>query len=313
MTRHKNRKYRCDVLRTGGNQVCKGMRLNRRNSDDFNQDDFYGGGESPSQNSNEDDTSPTIDGDEFCGNKSLTRQTIVRMMKLLKIPKQRWNRIATGILEEDQVKRTRMGNIFVRKLNCISFIKSFDCRRSNIIIMSFFDNKNPEKRDAMSEDYLALKKQLKERNLEERGDLMDLRRDLQETFEPVVASNEQMVRDITKDLEPITEGIQELNRNLEICEVQRTSPLIGGKRKRESKYGPLAAGFYRNYFNPNGQMNKTFGIHYADGKHKIGDKLIDIIGDNIVINDEVYIGTPGLWSLITDKTSKEYDDNDYKR
>ena len=45
----------------------------------------------------------------------------------------------------------------------------------------------------------------------------------------------------------------------------------------------------------------------------IGDKLIDIIGYNIVIDDEVYIGTPGLWSLLTDKTPKEYDDNDYKR
>ena len=40
----------------------------------------------------------------------------------------------------------------------------------------------------------------------------------------------------------------------------------------------------------------------------IGDKLIDIVGDNIVMDDEVYIGTPGLWSLITDKTPKEYDE-----
>ena len=72
----------------------------------------------------------------------------------------------------------------------------------------------------MIEDCLALKKLLKERNLEECGDLMDGRRDLLETFEPVVASNEQMARDIIKDLEPITEGIRELNRNLDISEVQ---------------------------------------------------------------------------------------------
>ena len=44
-----------------------------------------------------------------------------------------------------------------------------------------------------------------------------------------------MARDIIKDLEPITEGIQELNRNLEISEVQRRPPRIRGKRKRESK------------------------------------------------------------------------------
>ena len=156
----------------------------------------------------------------------------------------------------------------------------------------------------MIEDYLALKKRLKERNLAERGDLMDRRRELEETFEPVVASNEQMARDISKDLEPINE---ELNRNLEMNEVHRKSLRIGGKRKRESMYGPLAARFYRKYLNPNGQVDKTFGIRYEDGKPMIGDKLIDIIGDNIVIDDEVYIGTPGLWSLITDKTPKEYD------
>ena len=38
--RKDNRKYRCDVLSTGGNQVCKGVRLNSRSSDDFTQDDF---------------------------------------------------------------------------------------------------------------------------------------------------------------------------------------------------------------------------------------------------------------------------------
>ena len=52
--------------------------------------------------------------------------------------------------------------------------------------------------------------------MEERGDLMDRQRALEETFEPVLASNEKMARDIVKDLEPINEGIQELNRNLEI-------------------------------------------------------------------------------------------------
>ena len=113
--------------------------------------------------------------------------------------------------------------------------------------MSFLNIKDPEERDAMIEDYLALKKRLKERNLAERGDLMDRRRDLEETFEPIVASNEQMAWDIMKDLKPINEGLQELNRNLEMNEVQRKPPRITGKRKRESKYGPLAARYYRNY------------------------------------------------------------------
>ena len=65
----------------------------------------------------------------------------------------------------------------------------------------------------MIEDYLALKKRLKERTMEERGYLMDCQRDLEETFKPLVASNEKMARDIIKDFTPITKGLHELNRN----------------------------------------------------------------------------------------------------
>ena len=70
--------------------------------------------------------------------------------------------------------------------------------------------------------------------------------------------------------------------------MQRYPPRIGGKQRRESKYGPLAARFYRNYLSPNGQVDKTFGIRYADGNPVIGDELIDIIGDNIVIDDDTW-------------------------
>ena len=59
--------------------------------------------------------------------------------------------------------------------------------------MSFLNIKGPEERDAMIGDCLGLKKRLKERILEERGYLMDRQRDLQEIFEPVVASNEKIV------------------------------------------------------------------------------------------------------------------------
>ena len=39
----------------------------------------------------------------------------------------------------------------------------------------------------------------------------------------------------------------------------------------------------------------------------IGNKGIKINGDEITIDGEVYDGTPGLWSLITDKAAKQYD------
>ena len=71
--------------------------------------------------------------------------------------------------------------------------------------MSFLNIKDPGERDAAVEDYLALKKRLKERNLDWRGYLIDRQRDLEETFEPVVAGNQKMAQAIIKDLIPIIE------------------------------------------------------------------------------------------------------------
>ena len=44
---------------------------------------------------------------------------------------------------------------------------------------------------------------------------MDRQRDLQETFEPVVASNKKMTQDIIGDLTRIIEGLQKINITLE--------------------------------------------------------------------------------------------------
>ena len=81
----------------------------------------------------------------------------------------------------------------------------------------------------MIEDYLALKKRLKERNLAERGFHMDRQRDWEETFEPTIASHEKMAQDI-KDLALITEGLEEINRNIEMKK-ETLRPMIGSKRR----------------------------------------------------------------------------------
>ena len=77
---------------------------------------------------------------------------------------------------------------------------------------------------------------------------MDCWSKLEEIFESVAASNEKIAWDIIKDLESINEGLQELNRNLEINEVKIP--------------------------HPNGPVDKMFGICYEDGQPMIGDKLV---------------------------------------
>ena len=61
------------------------------------------------------------------------------------------------------------------------------------------------------------------------------------------------------------------------------------------------------------QIDTTFGIRYEDGDWMIGNKRIKINGDDITIDGEIYHGTPDLWSLITDKAPKQYDNVDLER
>ena len=183
--------------------------------------------------------------------------------------------------------------------------------------MSFFNIKDPDERNAKIEDYLALKKRLKDRNMMERIEILSHQRNLEDNFEPVLASNEKMTRNIVKELIPITEEIQNVNRNIDnmnqIKEEHR--PIIGAKRRLIKKpYGPHAEYFLQRYMDPQKDLvDSTFGIRYENGIPMIGNKVIEIRGDDIIIDNEIYEGTSGLWSLITDKNPKKYDHQDLER
>ena len=189
--------------------------------------------------------------------------------------------------------------------------------------MSFLNIKNVEERDSKIAEYLALKNRLKKRNIQERGELMSRRQELEENFEPVVASNKKMARDIVDELTPITMVLRELNdkarqrpklaTNVSRVGIKRDSD--GSPRSSERKaYGPFTDNFLQKYMDPKKyQIDTTFGIRYENGVWMIGNKQIKIAGDDIIIDGEVYDGTPGLWSLITDKAPKQYTEDDLGR
>ena len=75
---------------------------------------------------------------------------------------------------------------------------------------------------------------------------MDRRRELEETFEPVVARNEKIGRDIIKHLEPNNEGLHELKIDFEVKEEK--CPQVRSKRRLVvADYDPLAEAFIRKY------------------------------------------------------------------
>ena len=161
---------------------------------------------------------------------------------------------------------------------------------------SFWNIKNHEKRDAMVEDYIATVKRIQQRSENEKLGSLAQRTLLEETYRPIVRSQEKASKEIVKGLVPIKDEIANLRENL-------------GERKRKIRrvgsefdgYGPLATNFKRRTMAGDTTLDRSFGIRYQlNGQTVIGKTPVTIQGDNIVVGDLIFKGTPGLWALVTD-------------
>ena len=76
--------------------------------------------------------------------------------------------------------------------------------------MSFLNIKDKRLREQTIEDYLTLQKRLKSRYMDENEEDQSYRRDLEEQYEPIVSGQERMTQDITDQLVPIQDKIQQL-------------------------------------------------------------------------------------------------------
>ena len=194
--------------------------------------------------------------------------------------------------------------------------------------MYFYNIKDREARDKMIEDYLALKKKIKENNLAERIQGMDYQRRLEEKYQPVVASNANMAQQLVKELKPIKLGFDELAKQLVKEEKNvELKPLCGMKPDVDSEsnnrihdLGPIANTFISRYMDSESkskQIDTTFGIRYdyGTGMWRIGNKPVNLnTDDSMQVGGDNYEGTPGFWNLVTSKDpSANYTADDYDR
>ena len=179
--------------------------------------------------------------------------------------------------------------------------------------MSFLNIKDKRKRDAEIKDYLALKKRLKRRNMEDREETIEHYRDLEEQYAPVVASNERMADTITEQLVPIKDQMHQI-----AALVNQPIPRQQVKAEPDlSQYGPLVQNFAASYMEERvrqAEIDTTFGIRYENAVWKIGNKKVSLnLDDSMTVGDEDYEGTPGFWSLVTEKHPTMFTDDDLAR
>ena len=166
--------------------------------------------------------------------------------------------------------------------------------------MSFLKIKDPAKRNAMVKEYLEIKKNIRDNLLSERTGELELQTDLSKFYRPITETQKATARETTEGIEKLPQAIQPIKEEEEEYD------------EEDESIGEIARHFLTKH-----NTDKIFGVR-KDGKHHwIGDKHVIIKDDNIFLPDGTgFIGTAGLWGLITskdpDKDLVDWSENDMK-
>ena len=128
--------------------------------------------------------------------------------------------------------------------------------------------------DKVAKQYDDLVKKIKQRNENAKTQSVHRQMDLNETFRPVIQATQEQTAQLKASLKP---------------------------PPKEAWDGSLALDFYYNHY-PKNKLDDNYGLRMNDNDELvIGDQPVKIEGNNIIINDKEYVGTPNLWALIMQK------------
>ena len=189
--------------------------------------------------------------------------------------------------------------------------------------MSFLKISDPKKRDEIVADYIATKKRIQQRNLDER--IMDHIQEegLQNMFKPVIDVTEKTNATIKKELLPIKNNLNDFSNKLQAIEKVKNEE--DDESNDYDEDDDEISESYRQIIKVYGfaKLDPYFSIEEVDqplGRGKIymmGNKRVTFDkASNIYVDGVKYEGTGGLWKLIMTKKPIGYKPKDmtaYKR
>ena len=225
----------------------------------------------------------------------------------------------------------------------MSFLKINDPLKRDAIVKEYLELKKKIRSNLLSE-------RIGESQLQ--TDLSKFYRPITETQKATTREITEGLRPISEGLRPISEGLENIRRDVrdipgtisseiaikkyekELEEEEKKKKELEEKAEEERKYIPspetLGETAY-NYLHEKEYENidMPFGIHLGDnGKYYMGaqksphsdryrlnaGKMLTIGFNNIIVDDEKFIGTPGLWELImkAEPDSEKYEQKDLK-
>ena len=169
--------------------------------------------------------------------------------------------------------------------------------------MSFLKINDPLKRDAIVKEYLELKKKIRSNFLSERIGEQQLQTDLSKFYKPITETQKATTREITEGLKPIKEGIEKIPEAIQT--------IVEEEEEYEEDRELVGDMAYYHLNIPN--RDEDFGISKKGKDHYIGKEHVVIKDNNIFLPKfgEKFIGTDGLWELLTSKNPQNFTDEDY--
>ena len=175
--------------------------------------------------------------------------------------------------------------------------------------MSFLKISDPKKRDFVVQEFLKTKRNIQQHSLAEKTGDQEFATQMSKMFKPLIDTQREVVKEVIENMPslpaitfPAFPSIRAAHDDDESQEEEPTN------------IGSIAGKYLMKFASKDG-VDKTFGLYDKDGAFYMGDKQVLISGNNLIVNDKEYQGTPGLWELITSKTpdSEIFTDGDYEQ
>ena len=163
--------------------------------------------------------------------------------------------------------------------------------------MSFLKISDPTKRDLIVKEYLNLKKNIRDNLLSEKTGELELQTNLSKFFKPITETQKATSRDITEELKPIKNGIENLPQAITFPAYPSIQAYENPLEGEDTQYiGEVAEKYLRKFATKGSEVDKTFGLYDENRNFYIGNKRVVIVDDNIAVDGkDEYEGTPGLW------------------
>ena len=176
--------------------------------------------------------------------------------------------------------------------------------------MSFLKITDPKKRDFVVQEFLKTKRNIQQHSLAEKTGDQEFSTQMSKMFKPLIDTQREVVKEVIENMPSLPAITFPAFPSIRAAHDDDDE----SQGKEPTNIGSIAGKYLMKFASKDG-VDKTFGLYDKDGAFYMGDKQVLISGNNLIVNDKEYQGTPGLWELITSKTpdSEIFTDGDYEQ